>query len=97
MGPAQFIPSTWVCYAGYINSVTGKCTNSAGTGVWSYDPSADRVGSLTGNHPPSPWNPEDAFMAAAVYLTDDGAAKQTTTAEFKAAMCYLAGCGNTSN
>ena len=25
MGPAQFIPSTWVCYGGLVNSRTGKC------------------------------------------------------------------------
>lgn len=97
MGPAQFIPSTWACYAGYINSVTGKCTNSAGTGTWVYTQSKDRVGKLTGNTPPSPWNPEDAFMASAVYLTDNRAALQTPAAEFRAAMCYLAGCGNVNN
>ena len=95
MGPAQFIPSTWACYAGYINSVTGKCTGTSGT--WTYTQSKDRVGKLTGNFPPNPWNPEDAFMAAAVYLTDNGAGLQTRTAEFKAAMCYLAGCGNVNN
>jgi hypothetical protein len=33
-------------------------------------------------------------MASAIYLTDSGAAAQTSAAEFKAAMCYLAGCGN---
>lgn len=97
MGPAQFIPSTWACYAGYINSVTGKCTNSAGTGTWVYTQSKDRVGKLTGNTPPSPWNPEDAFMASAIYLTDSGAGSQTLSGEFKAAMCYLAGCGNVNN
>ena len=25
MGPAQFIPSTWVCYGGLVNIRTGKC------------------------------------------------------------------------
>ena len=35
-------------------------------------------------------------MAAALYLTDNGAAAQTASAEFGAAMCYLAGCGNAS-
>ncbi len=97
MGPAQFIPSTWACYAGYINSITGKCTNSAGTGAWVYTQSKDRVGKLTGNTPPNPWNPEDAFVASAVYLTDNRAALQTPAAEFRAAMCYLAGCGNINN
>lgn len=86
MGPAQFIPSTWAQYAGY-----------ARTSGYVYDRSKDRVGKLTGNYPPNPWNPEDAFMASAVYLTDSGAALQNPAAEFKAAMCYLAGCGNTGN
>lgn len=85
MGPAQFIPSTWALYAGY--PAPG----------YAYDPSKDRVGALTGNHPANPWNPEDAFMAAAIYLTDDGADAQTPNAEFKAAMCYLAGCGGVNN
>ncbi len=85
MGPAQFIPSTWALFAGYV----GK--------EYRYDQSKDRVGKRTGNTPPNPWNPEDAFMAAALYLTDDGAASQTPAGEFRAAMCYLAGCGNVNN
>ena len=85
MGPAQFIPSTWVQYAGYVAP------------DYHYDASKDRVGKRTGAPPPNPWAPKDAFMAAAIYLTDNGAAGQTTTTEFKAAMCYLAGCGNANN
>jgi peptidoglycan hydrolase CwlO-like protein len=85
MGPAQFIATTWALYAGYTGS------------SWTYTPSADRIGPLTGDRPPNPWNPQDAFMAAALYLTDDGAAKQTPAAEFTSAMCYLAGCGNAGN
>ncbi len=85
MGPAQFIPSTWALYAGYVKP------------DWHYDSSKDRVGKLTGATPPNPWNPEDAFMAAAIYLTDSGADGKTSATEFKAAMCYLAGCGNTNN
>lgn len=69
MGPAQFIPSTWILYE-------------------------DRVANLTGHKPPNPWDPGDAFMAAAIYLKDSGAAKQTVAAERYAALCYLAGCGN---
>jgi membrane-bound lytic murein transglycosylase B len=85
MGPAQFIPSTWALYAGYVGS------------DYHYDSSKDRVGKRTGNQPPNPWAPEDAFMAAAIYLTDSGADSQTASGEFKAAMCYLAGCGNVNN
>jgi len=69
MGPAQFIPSTWVLFK-------------------------KRVSALTGHNPPNPWDPEDAFMASALLLKDNGAAKQTYQAEFRSAMCYLAGCGN---
>ncbi len=82
MGPAQFIPSTWATYAGYTKP------------YWNYDSSKDRVGPLTGNTPPSPWSPQDSFMAAALYLSDSGASTQNSSGEFKAAMCYLAGCGN---
>lgn len=82
MGPAQFIPSTWALYAGYV------------TPDYHYESSKDRIGALTGNGPPNPWSPQDAFMAAALLLTDDGADAQTPSAEFRAAMCYLAGCGN---
>jgi len=85
MGPAQFIPSTWALYAGYVKP------------DYHYDSSKDRIGKLTGDTPPNPWDPQDAFMAAALYLTDDGAGVQSAAAEFKAAMCYLAGCGNTGN
>ncbi len=85
MGPAQFIPSTWAMYAGYVKP------------DYHYDQSKDRIGKLTGNMPPNPWNPEDAFMASALLLTDDGADAQTTSAEFRAAMCYLTGCGNVND
>lgn len=69
MGPAQFIPSTWVMYEKRIAKATGKAV-------------------------PSPWEPSDAIMATALYSMDNGADKRTKTAEFRAAMCYLAGCGN---
>lgn len=100
MGPAQFIPSTWVCFAGYVNMTTGKCgPNSDGSwsGPWEYQKSKDRIGRRTGDYPPNPWDPKDALMASALYLTDSGADAQTRAAEFRAAMCYLAGCGNVNN
>lgn len=45
--------------------------------------------------PGDPWNIKDAFMAAAVLLADSGAAKQTYTAEWRAAMIYFSGSTNT--
>jgi membrane-bound lytic murein transglycosylase B len=69
MGPAQFIPSTWVLYE-------------------------DRIAGLTGNNPPNPWNPEDAFMAAAILLADNGATDHSYAAERLAALRYLAGWTN---
>jgi hypothetical protein len=69
MGPAQFIPSTWVLYE-------------------------DRVGQLTGHVPPSPWEPEDAFMASSLLLADNGAGAGTRAAERLAALRYLAGWKN---
>ncbi len=65
MGPAQFIPSTWMLYRDRLKSVTGI--------------SAD------------PWDIRDSFLAAGLYLSDYGAAKQTRDAEWKAAMIYFSG------
>ena len=66
MGPAQFIPTTWLIFE-------------------------DRVTALTGNNPPSPWNVEDAFMAAAIFLADAGADSKTAAGETRAAKTYLSG------
>lgn len=86
MGPAQFIPSTWVLYAGYT------CNKAANTCV--YDKNKDKIGSLTGNTPPNPYNPADAFMAAAILLRDNGADRGTWDAERLAALRYFAGWTN---
>jgi len=71
MGPAQFIPSTWL---GMANAITA----------------------VTGNNPPNPWSPRDAFTASGLYLRDLGADSGTYTAERRSALKYYAG-NNWSN
>lgn len=68
MGPAQFIPSTWMKYRERVSQITGKMAD--------------------------PWNIKDAFLGAALYLADFGAAKKTYDAEWKAAMIYFSGTTN---
>lgn len=68
MGPAQFIPSTWMLYK-------------------------DRLAAIL-NKTPDPWNIKDSFLAAALYLADFGATKQTENDEWKAAMIYFSGSTN---
>lgn len=104
MGPAQFIPSTWACYGGYLHSVQGTCSNTSGmtaeafwAGPWRYDASRDRLRALRGkNSPSNPWDNQDAFLATAVYMSELGAAGGNPEAERKAALRYFAG-GNWSN
>lgn len=66
MGPAQFLPTTWLAYE-------------------------SEVARLTGHKPPSPWNIEDAFTAAAIKLAGQGAAKKTRAGEIGAAKAYIGG------
>ena len=68
MGPAQFIPSTWV---GYQN----------------------KVAALTGHNPANPWDIRDAFAAAAIKLTSNGA-DSTYQGDWNAAMRYFSGSTN---
>lgn len=69
MGPAQFLPTTWLLFR-------------------------DNVARLTGHNPPNPWDVEDAFTAAALYLADAGATAKTRTAELRAAKAYISGSPN---
>mgnify|MGYP001586220609 FL=1 len=50
-----------------------------------------RVSSLTGHNPANPWNTEDAFTAAAIFLADAGADSQTAAGETRAAKTYISG------
>jgi len=67
MGPAQFIPSTWMIYKRKIEQSLG--------------------GSLA-----SPWVPEHAFLAAALYLVDLGA-DGTWRGQYNAAAKYYGEAG----
>ncbi len=106
MGPAQFIPSTWACYGGYVNTVTGDCGNTARSlgwdtfwaGPWIYRAEADRLRVIRGKQGPSnPWDNQDAFIAAATLMKENGAGAGTYEAERLAALRYFAGWGNASN
>ena len=102
MGPGQFIPSTWVCYGGFVNMNTGTCTPVSGVsnfwaGPWQYVAAKDRVRRLLNASVPSnPWTAQVAIMATAMLLADNGAGKQTPAAERLAALRYFAG-GHASN
>ncbi len=50
-----------------------------------------RVVELTDHNPPNPWNIEDAFTAAAIFLADAGARSQTRAGELAAARTYISG------
>ncbi len=102
MGPAQFIPSTWACYAGYINTTTGSCgkgTDGTYAGPWAYSAAKDRIAKAAGhpNTPSNPWNNLDAFTATAMLMADNGATAKTFQAERLAALRYYAGWGGATN
>jgi peptidoglycan hydrolase CwlO-like protein len=102
MGPAQFIPSTWACYAGYINTSTGACgkgTDGTYAGPWQYSPAKDRIAKLAGHasSPSNPWNNTDAFTAVGMLMSDNGALAGNTNSEREAALRYFAGWGNADN
>jgi membrane-bound lytic murein transglycosylase B len=57
---------------------------------------APRIGKLSGQTPPNPWDPRTATFATALLMMDNGADKQTRAAERLAALRYLAGWKNAS-
>lgn len=105
MGPGQFIPSTWVCYGGFVNENTNDCANANRIswntfwqGPWKYVASKDRVRKLLGASVPSnPWDAQVAIMATAMLMADNGASAQTFAAERMAALRYFAGWTNAKN
>lgn len=55
----------------------------------------DRISKAIGVGTPNPWNPEHAFMASSMYLTDLGAANGSYTGEVRAACKYYGSGGAT--
>jgi len=103
MGPSQFIPSTWVCYGGFINVNTNDCNNSKRSlswddfwqGPWEYKASKDRIRVALGSNTPSnPYNNQHAFTATGMLMADNGADKGTWASERLAALRYFAGWRN---
>jgi membrane-bound lytic murein transglycosylase B len=86
MGPLQFIPSTWAIYGGIIRGGNG----------WIYDKGSDKIRSLTGGSvAANPFNKQDAFMASALLLRDNGASGGYASDRL-AALRYYAGWGGAS-
>ncbi len=56
-----------------------------------WEPYQSRITAVTGNNPPNPWNPLDAFTASGLLLRDLGAASGGFSAERHAALRYYAG------
>jgi hypothetical protein len=87
MGPSQFIPSTWAIYGGIVNQGSG----------WTYSKEADAIRRINGGAlPANPFNNQDAFLATALLLRDNGATGNYAQ-DRVAALRYYAGWGGASN
>lgn len=87
MGPSQFIPSTWAIYGGMVNRGSG----------WVYSQADDAIRRVRGgNLPANPFNNQDAFLATALLLRDNGA-NGTYAGDRQAALRYYAGWGGATN
>jgi peptidoglycan hydrolase CwlO-like protein len=87
MGPSQFIPSTWAIYGGIVNNGNG----------WEYSQSSDAIRRINGGSgPSSPFNNQDAFIATALLLRDNGA-NGSYSDDRLAALRYYSGWGGASN
>jgi len=87
MGPSQFIPSTWAIYGGVVNIGNG----------WEYSQADDAIRLINGGTKPAdPFNNQDAFLASALLLRDNGA-DGTHSGDRMAALRYYAGWGGAKN
>jgi len=87
MGPSQFIPSTWAIFGGFVQSGS----------THTYVASQDQIRALLGKTTPSsPFNNQDAFVATALLLRDNGA-NGSYYADRTAALRYYAGWGGANN
>ena len=87
MGPSQFIPSTWAVYGGIVNSGSG----------WVYSEASDAIRRINGTSlPANPFNNQDAFLATALLLRDNGSTG-TFASDRTAALRYYAGWGGAGN
>ncbi len=87
MGPSQFIPSTWAVYGGIVNTGSG----------WVYSEASDAIRRINGGTgPANPFNNQDAFLATALLLRDNGATGSYASDRL-AALRYYAGWGGASN
>ncbi len=83
----DLLPVSKKAWYGYCGGAMGPAQFMPTT--WQlYD---DRVSQITGHNPSSPWDPLDAFAAAALLLKDNGAVAGNYTSERRAALKYLAG------
>jgi len=105
MGPSQFIPSTWVCYGGFINVNTNDCNNAKRSmtwdnfwqGPWQYKANKDRIRkALNSGVVSNPYNNQHAFTATGMLMADNGADAGTWASERTAALRYFAGWTNAS-
>jgi membrane-bound lytic murein transglycosylase B len=87
MGPSQFIPSTWASYGGIV---------SDGAGGFVYDRSRDAIRAINGGDIANPFNNQDAFIATALLMRDNGA-NGTYSGDRTAALRYYAGWGGANN
>ncbi len=84
MGPSQFIPSTWAIYGGFQKDASGN---------YRYVASQDAIRTLLRKSTPgNPYSNQDAFLATALLLRDNGA-NGSYSADRLAALRYYAGWG----